>query len=104
MRRNIKDYKLYVNVPGVNNIGAKVDKWELIKVITVMVNFTDVKRLTDDIRYKDCEYTGLTAYKEMDIAKQYKLVCKEDTTEQYIVRSVNNIGRYSQCILQRVIA
>lgn len=103
MRRNIRYYDLYVNAPTVDGVGAKVDKWELMKTIPVIVNFTNLNIKTDDIRYKDCEYSGLSNLKGLDLSKQYKLVLSSDIKVQYIIKSINEFTRYSQYILQRVI-
>jgi len=104
MRRNINYYDLYVNAPTVDGVGATVDSWQLVKTIPVIVNFTSLNIKTDDIRYKDCEYSGLANYKGLDLRKKYKLVLNSDNTVQYLIKSINEFARYSQYILQRVIA
>jgi len=51
------------------------------------------------LKYRDCEYTGLTAYKEFDLEKEYLIICEN---KSYKIAAINTFGRLTQLILQAV--
>ena len=97
-----RSFTLMVNIPKPDDFGRMEDNYEVIETIYVAVNFITVNRMSEDIRYKNCQYTGLTRYKGLDIAKEYKLVSADGNTAYYI-RSINEITRLSQYLLEAVI-
>ena len=82
----------------INNIG----KWVFVDNILATLNFISLNRMNDDIRYKGCDYSGLTRYKDLDISKDYKIVAHA-TEIEYRVHSINDIARFTQLILQVVV-
>ena len=50
------------------------------------IYFNSINKISSDIRYKDCQYTGLTRHKGLDLSKEYKLIPKEKESPEYIIR------------------
>lgn len=100
INRQMQQFSLYVNEPITDNFGHKKDNFIFLEYIYVAINFISINKISNDIRYKDCEYTGLTKYKGLDITKKYKI--KNDTFD-FSIESFNEFTPYSQYILKRVI-
>lgn len=77
--------------------GAK--KYLAIDEILIAINYNTQIWKTDDLKYRDCEYTGLTAYKEFDLEKEYLIICEN---KSYKIAAINTFGRLTQLILQAV--
>ena len=99
----MKPYNLYVNSPIADGYGHQTDNYVLEGEVMVALQFNSVTKRSDDIRYKDCEYSGITAYKGLDLSKKYKLVPKEEESVEYLIKSVNELARLSQYLLQAVV-
>jgi len=96
----MQSFELYENQPSKSEFGIKEDNWIKIADINVAVNYIGYNKVNDDIRYKDCKYTGLTSYKDLDISKDYKLVRNNIS---YLIQEINLIPRYTQLTLEAVI-
>lgn len=99
----MKPYNLYVNNPKENSYGQMVDNYVFEKEVMVALYFNSINKISNDIRYKDCQYTGLTRCKGLDLSKEYKLIPKEKESPEYIIKSINELSRLTQYILQAVI-
>ena len=100
----MKPYGLYVNNPIDDKYGSMTDNYEFEQEVMVAVHFNSMNRINNDIRYKDCQYSGVSSYKGLDLKKQYKLVPKDGEGEGYFIKSINELTRLSQYLLQAVIA
>ena len=100
MRNKMIPYNLYVSVTNINDIGQEVKDWELVKEINVRVEFNSMSKASDDIRYIDCQYIGVSDYKGLDLSKEYKI---EKQGISYLIKSINEWSRYSFYLLERVI-
>lgn len=100
----MKPYGLYVNNPIDDKYGSMIDNYEFVRDVMVAIHFNSMNRINDDIRYKDCQYSGVSSYKGLDLKKQYKLVSKENEGAGYLIKSINELSRLSQYLLQAVIA
>ena len=98
INRQMKQYSLYVNEPIQDKYGKLKDNYVFVDNIQVAINFISINKRNEDIRFKDCNYTGLTLYKGLDLSKTYKLVGEL----QYEIVSVNEFCRLSQYILKVV--
>lgn len=99
----MKLYNLYVNNPIEDSYGHQTDNFILEGEVMVALQFNSLSKRSDDIRYKDCEYSGLTVYKGLDLSKKYKLVPKGEDGLEYLIKSVNELARLSQYLLQAVV-
>lgn len=99
INRQMEQYSLYVNEPIQDKYGKLKDNYIFLRNIDVAINFISMNKRNTDIRFKECDYTGLTHYKGLDLAKKYKLVGKL----QYEIISINEITRLSQYLLKVVI-
>jgi hypothetical protein len=96
----MKTYGLYVNEPQPDKYGHETEHYVYIKDIKATVNFISITKITDDIRYKDCEYMGLTEDKDFDVSKNYMLISDSGC---FIAKSINVLTRFTQMYLQAVI-
>lgn len=100
INRQIKLCKLYEINKFYNKLGIENEEILYIADVEVAINFISINKRIENIKYKDCEYTGLTRYKGLNIAKEYKIIV--DDTE-YLIKSINENTRLSQWLLQEVI-
>ena len=98
----MKPYDLYVNEPIEDSYGHLNDNWVYVNRIMAAVNFLSADKMSDDIRYKDCRYTGLTKCKGLNIGKEYKLI-PVGQDKAYLIKSINEITRLAQYLLQEVL-
>lgn len=99
INRQMEEYLLYVNQPIQDKYGKLKDNYVFLDNIQVTINFISMNKRSEDIRFKDCDYTGLTYYKGLDLSKDYKLVGKVS----YKIVSINEVTRLSQYLLKVVI-
>lgn len=99
INRQMEQYSLYINEPIQDKYGKLKDNYIFLDNIQVAINFISINKRNEDIRFKDCNYTGLTYYKGLDLTKKYKLVGKL----QYEIVSINEFGRLSEYLLKVVI-
>lgn len=99
----MKPHGLYVNNPVADEYGNMIDNYEFACEVMVAIHFNSMSRINDDIRYKDCQYSGVSSHKGLDLEKQYKLVPKDNQGTGYFIRSINELTRLSQYLLQAVI-
>lgn len=99
----MRPYNLYINKPVKDGYGHLEDNYVLQGEVMVALHFNSINNATGDIRYKDCQYTGLTRHKGLDLKEQYKLVPKDTETPEYIIKSVNELSRITQYLLQAVV-
>lgn len=102
INHQMKPYELYINNPTTGNFNEVIDNWEFVGEVMAAVNFVSMTRITDDIRYKDCQYTGITRHKGLNLSKEYKLVPKGQTKPEYFIRSINELSRLTQYLMQAV--
>lgn len=100
----MKLYGLYINNPIEDKYGSMIDNYEFACEVMVAIHFNSMSRVNDDIRYKDRQYSGVSSYKGLDLKKQYKLVPKDGEGDGYFIKSINELTRLSQYLLQAVIA
>lgn len=103
INRQMKPYLLYEKRPGADALGRPTNDFILVGEVMAAVNFLSYSQIHQLERYRDCRYTGLTAYKGFQPGKEYKLVPKETYDWDYLVKSVNTCTRLTQLILQEVI-
>ena len=96
----MKECELYKNVPVKNSVGETIDNWIFVEKIFVAINQISIKQMNDDIRYKDCQFTGLTEYKGFTLHMDYKLVCGND---EYLIKDINQISRLTQLTMQVIV-
>lgn len=99
----MKLYDLYVNNPIETDYGNMIDNYEFHCEVMVAIHFNSMSRINNDIRYTDCQYSGVSHYKGLDLKKQYKLVPKDNEGDEYFIKSINELSRLSQYLLQAVI-
>ena len=66
----MKPHSLYVNNPVEDDYGNMADNYELVCVIMVAIHFNSMNKTNDDIRYKDCQYSGVSTHKGLELKKQ----------------------------------
>ena len=98
INRQMEEYSLYINQPIQDKYGKLKDNYVFLDNIQVAINFISMNKRTEDIRFKDCDYIGLTLYKGLDLCKDYKLVGKVS----YKIVSINEVTRLSQYLLKVV--
>ena len=103
INRQMLPYSLYVSEPIKDKYGHVNDDWKYVTEVMVAVNFINNQQITGDIRYKDCQYSGITKCKGFDLKKNYKLVPKWQESREYLVKSINELSRLTQFLLQAVI-
>lgn len=96
----MKEFELYENRPTQDNFHTKIDNWVKVNDIEVAINYVSYNQINDDIRYKDCNFTGLTDYKEFNFKNQYKI---SDKDNNYLIKEINLISRYTILTLQSVV-
>ncbi|AMJ40695.1 hypothetical protein [Anaerotignum propionicum] len=99
----MKPHALYINNPIEDEYGSMIDNYEFLCQVMVAIHFNSMGRVNDDIRYKDCQYLGVSSHKGLDLKKQYKLVPKDGEGAGYFIKSINELTRLSQYLLQAVI-
>jgi len=99
----MKPYDLYVNKPIEDEYGHQTDNYVFDCEVMVAIHFNSMNRVNDDIRYKDCQYLGVSSHKGLDLKKQYRLVPKDGEGAGYFIKSINELTRLSQYLLQAVI-
>ena len=99
---NMQKYELQKKVK-VGYEPTNKPKYEYQKVtdIEVSISFVAINKRSEDIRFKDCEYSGLTEYKDVSVSDEYRIVSQDGT--KYVVKSINTLTRLSQMLLQVVV-
>lgn len=69
--------------------------------VDVAINFISVNRRGEDVRYKECEYSGLTLDKDLLLTTDYKLV--DILGNEYEIKSINALARLTQLLLKVVV-
>lgn len=100
INRQMKLCKLYEIVKVYDKLGIQNEDILYVDDVDLAINFISINKRTEDIKYKDCEYTGITSYKGLNLAKEYKIVLDD---VEYLIKSINENTRLSQWLLQRVI-
>lgn len=100
--RQMKAYIVHENRPVIDSIGYQKDNFVPVGEVMAAVNFVSYSQLQQEQRFKDCRYSGLTAYKGFRPEKEYKLVPKEDIGLEYCIKSINQLSRLTQILLQEV--
>lgn len=100
MRNKMIPYDLYIAETTTNSVGQDIINWTYIKPINVRIEFNNMSLGTDNIRYKDCNYIGISDNKGLDVKRNYKI---EKDGISYTIKSINEFSRYSVYLLERVI-
>lgn len=103
IRRRMKPYSLFVGKEIIDDYGHGEKMFTYVGEVMAVLGFLSVNQRIDDIRYQDCQYTGLTPYKGFDIKKEYKLIPKEQEKTEYHIKSINQVARLTQLLLQEVL-
>ena len=102
INRQMKPYILYENQPKESPLGCAIDNYILVDEILAAVNFISYNSIQSDEKYQDCRYSGLTLYKDFDLAKEYKFVAIGQQKKEYLIKSINPHTRQTQLLLQEV--
>ncbi len=94
----MKTYELYENKYFRDSLGVKKENWEYIGEINVAVNYSNISGVQGNIMHTQYLYTGLTAYKNFERNKQYKIVADDI----FHIRKINTFARYTQLELEVV--
>ena len=100
IRSQLKPFGLYVKETTINALKEKEESYVYVMDIDVAVHFLSQNRVMNELRFKDCQHSGLTQFKGFDLGKEYKLVGGD---QFYFIKSINDITRYTQLLLERVI-
>ena len=95
----MKPYHLYVNEPVLDQYNNRVDNYIFVGEVMAFIAFVSSARAAQDIRYKDCQYIGLSKTKGLDLSKEYKLIPKEEMKPEYLIKSINEFTRLAQYLL-----
>lgn len=98
----MQPFSLYVKEDDVDIYGRNIGKWVFVENILVALNFISMSGMNEDIRYKDCDYSGLTRYKDFIPGNEYKIIATA-TAVEYRVHSFNTLTPFSQLVLQVVL-
>ena len=85
-----------------NDLGQKINSYEKVETISVAINYNSQIIKTDNLKYKDCEYTALTDYKDFELDKEYLIVC-DNIRYKVVSFNFNTFGRLTQLMLKAVI-
>lgn len=99
--RQMQSCKLYKNQKVPDKYNKLVDSYVYVRDMDVAINFISVNRRGEDLRYKECEYSGLTLDKELLPNANYKLV--DEQGNEYEIKSINPIPRLTQLLLKVVV-
>lgn len=99
--RQMQSYKLYKNQKVPDKYNKLVDSYVYMRDVDVAINFISVNRRGEDLRYKECEYSGLTLDKGLLLNADYKLIGKDG--HEYEIKSINPIPRLTQLLLKVVV-
>lgn len=100
---DMKPYLLYVNCPTRDEYGGLQDHYVFVREVMVALYFRSVNRRDGDIRYQECDYSGVTRYKGLDLKKKYKLIPKGRQDIEYLIESINELTRLCQYLLRAVV-
>lgn len=101
INRQMQKCKLYKNQKIPDKYNKLVDNYVYTKDVDVAINFISVNRRGEDLRYKDCEYSGLTLDKELLPNANYKIV--DEQGNEYEIKSINLTPRLTQLLLKVVV-
>lgn len=84
-----------------SSLGQFKESWEDIETIEVVINNKLYSNVTNDLVYRAYAPSAITKFKEFEKEATYRLL---GDTYCYEVTSFNNGGRFTQLLLQEVVA
>lgn len=97
----MQNCKLYKKQSQYDNYGNLINSYVYMRDVDVAINFISVNRRGEDVRYKECEYSGLTLDKDLLLTTDYKLV--DILGNEYEIKSINALARLTQLLLKVVV-